>query len=158
MNQHDVNRRGFLQVAGVAVAGLANATKTGATPRFDVPAGSVFDVREYGAKGDGKSLDTPAINQAIEAAALAGGGTVVFPARTHLSYSIHLRSRVALTLGMGATILAADSPVEGQTGYDLAESNKPWEAYQDFGHNHWHNSLIWGEDLDEVTIQGTGLI
>ena len=35
-----------------------------------------------------------------------------------------------------------------RAGYDLAESNKPWEDYQDYGHNHWHNSLIWGEGLE----------
>ena len=42
--------------------------------------------------------------------------------------------------------------------YDLAESNQPWEDYQDYGHNHWHNSLIWGEGLEEVSICGPGLI
>jgi len=117
-----------------------------------------FNVREYGAKGDGKSLDSPAINEAIKAAALAGGGTVVFPAGTYWCYSIRLKSKVALELGAGTTILAADPPAKGQAGYDLAESNQPWENYQDFGHNHWHNSLIWGENLDGVAIQGAGLI
>src|SRR5690348_5232023 len=98
MNQNEANRRGFLQVAGVAMAGLAGATKAGASPRSRPPAGCIIDAREYGAKGDGKSLDSPAINRAIEAAALAGGGTVVFPAGTYLSYSIHLKSKVALAL------------------------------------------------------------
>src|SRR6201996_3973038 len=54
---------------------------------------------------------------------------------------------------MGPTILAANG-----TGYDAAESNKPWEDYQDYGHNHWHNSLIWGEGLHDVAIVGPGLI
>ena len=45
----------------------------------------VYDVRGFGAKGDGKTIDTPAINKAIEAAAAAGGGTVNFPAGTYLS-------------------------------------------------------------------------
>jgi polygalacturonase len=50
--------------------------------------------------------------------------------------------------------------VEGRISgaYDLAESNAPWEKYQDYGHNHWHNSLIWGEGLQNVGIFGTGLI
>jgi polygalacturonase len=115
-------------------------------------------VREYGAKGDGMSLDSPAINEAIKAAALAGGGTVVFPAGTYLCYSIRLKSKVSLELGIGASIVAADPPPPGKPGYDLAESNQPWENYQDFGHNHWHNSLIWGENLEGVAIQGPGLI
>jgi len=160
MSQNESTRRGFLQVAGVAVAGLPATPKLGAgwtepaaQPRF------VFDVRAYGAKGDGRSLDTLPINQAIEAAANAGGGTVVFPAGTYLCHSIHLRSKVALELGMGSTILAADPPTENNgAGYDLAEPNQPWEAYQDFGHNHWHNSLLWGENLEDVAIHGPGLI
>src|SRR5262245_61685729 len=66
-----------------------------------------FDVRSYGAKGDGKTLDTEAINQAVEAAAAAGGGTVRFPVGTYLSFSIRLKSNVTLYLDAGAAILAA---------------------------------------------------
>lgn len=157
MSQDAATRRSFLQVAGAALAGLPKVgvpvTDAATQPR------PVFDVREYGAKGDGRSIDSPAINQAIVAAASAGGGTVVFPAGTYLCYSIRLKSKVALSLGMGCTILAADPPSQkGEQGYDLAESNQPWEAYQDFGHNHWHNSLIWGENLEDLAIQGPGLI
>ena len=56
----------------------------------------------------------PPINRAIEAAAAAGGGTVWFPAGNYLSYSIHLKSNVALYLDQGATIIAADSPGAGR--------------------------------------------
>lgn len=117
-----------------------------------------FDVRKFGATGDGHTPDTAAINRAIDAAAAAGGGTVVFPAGTYASYSIHLRSHVALHLDAGATILAADPPPAGAPGgYDAPEPN-PWEFYQDFGHTHWHNSLIWGENLEDITIDGPGRI
>ena len=119
----------------------------------------IYDVRAFGALGDGKTIDTPAINRAIEAAASAGGGTVRFPPGTYASYSIHLKSNVTLYLETGATILAAPDRSQGGPGeYDAAEPNQPWEDYQDFGHNHWHNSLIWGEDLDNVAILGPGLI
>ncbi|RYE98046.1 MAG: glycoside hydrolase family 28 protein, partial [Oxalobacteraceae bacterium] len=57
-----------------------------------------FDVRAYGARGDGATLDTDAINAAIAAAGAAGGGTVWFPAGRYLSFSIRLRSNVALYL------------------------------------------------------------
>jgi polygalacturonase len=54
--------------------------------------------------------------------------------------------------------LAADPPPEGGGGgYDAPESNA-WDRYQDFGHSHWRNSLIWGEDLENVSILGQGLI
>src|SRR5438105_10189274 len=56
----------------------------------------VYSVRTFGAKGDGKTLDTPAINRAIDAAAKAGGGTVFFPAGSYLSVSIRLKSNITL--------------------------------------------------------------
>jgi polygalacturonase len=117
---------------------------------------SLYNVRLFGASGDGKTLDTPAINKAIEAARNAGGGTVRFPAGTYLCYSIHLQSNVALYLDHGSTILAADTTESG-SGYDPPEPN-PWDMYQDFGHSHWHNALIWGEALENVSILGPGLI
>jgi hypothetical protein len=102
---------------------------------------------------DGKAVDTPAVNRAIAAAAAAGGGTVQFPAGTYACHSIRLRSFVTLYVEPGAIILAAPA-----FGYDTAEPNGAFERYQDFGHNHWHNSLIWGEDLRDVAIVGLGLI
>ena len=121
------------------------------------PAGrAVYDVRAFGAKGDGKTLDTDAINKAIEAAAGAGGGTVHFPAGTYLTFSIRLKSNIALYLDQGSTILAAD-PAEHKGAYDMPEPNE-WDLYQDFGHSHWQNSLIWGIGLENVSILGPGLI
>jgi polygalacturonase len=154
----DSSRRKFLRGAGVAATGLMAVSHAAANPTPVAAAGPLFDVRKYGAKRDGKSLDSPAINEAIKAAAATGGGTVIFPAGTYLCYSIRLQSNVALHLSAGATILAADPPADGESGYDLPESNQPWENYQDFGHNHWHNSLIWGENLQHVAIDGPGLI
>ena len=116
---------------------------------------ATYDVKKYGAKGDGKTLDTPAINKTIEEAAANGGGTVYFPAGTYLSVSIHLKSNIALYLEQGATILAAD-PKQGFK-YDFPENN-PSDMYQDFGHTHWQNSLIWGENLENISILGPGLI
>jgi polygalacturonase len=120
------------------------------------PFSGAFEVRKFGAKGDGKALDSPAINKAIAAAAAAGGGTVLFTAGTYRSFSIRLKSNVALYLDQGATILAAH-PNDGDGKYDLPEPN-PWDQYQDFGHSHWHNSLIWGENLENVSILGPGRI
>ncbi len=119
--------------------------------------GEFFDVRSFGALGDGRTLDTAAINRAIEAAAAAGAGTVRFPAGTYLSVSIHLKSNVDLHLDRGATIEAA---APGVAAYDEPEPNAWGDArkYQDFGHSHWHNALIWGEDLHDVAIEGPGLI
>ena len=124
----------------------------------------LFDVRTYGATGDGKTVDSPAINKAIEAAAAAGGGTVFFPAGNYVSFSIRLKSHVDLYLSQGCTIVAAESPLPGQTTgymggtYDAAEPNSAWEAYQDWGHNHWRNSLLWGDGISDFSITGPGLL
>src|SRR4051812_29935569 len=74
----------------------------------------VYDVKTFGAKGDGKALDTAAINKTIDAAAAAGGGTVYFPAGNYLSVSIHLKSNIALYLDQGATIVAAATSNEAK--------------------------------------------
>ncbi len=125
----------------------------------------VFDVTDYGARGDGTTIDSDAINAAIEAAATTAdkgatggrgpGGTVYFPAGTYASFSIRLKSNVGLYFAPGATLLAA-TPANGK-GYDPAEPGAG-NNFQDFGHSHWHNSLIWGEGLQNVSITGPGVI
>ena len=154
-------RRSFLQLAGAAIAGgalmTARADQGAAHPAASSPAAGGLDVKAFGATGDGKTLDTAAINRAIDAAAAAGGGTVRFPAGSYLSYSIHLKSNITLQLENGATIIAADAPAGGAGGYDPAEPNQ-WNMYQDFGHSHFHNSLIWGDAIENIAIVGTGRI
>jgi polygalacturonase len=122
-------------------------------------AAAEFNVRDYGAAGDGVTLDSPAINAAIDAAAKAGGGTVVLPPGTYLSFSIRLKTNITLRIETNAILLAATPSAElGQ--YDVPEPNQWGDhfQYQDFGHSHWHNSLIWGEDVENVAITGGGLI
>src|SRR6185437_10510618 len=112
MDSFNSARRDLLKFGGMGLAAAAAtmpASAYAATKSVHAAA-AVFDVRTYGATGDGKTLDTAAINRTIELAAAAGGGTVIFPAGTYLSFSIHLKSYVSLYLSQGATILAADSP------------------------------------------------
>jgi polygalacturonase len=144
-------KRTPLFLAAITVSVLASAAHAQATSP------QVYDVRAFGAKGDGKTLDSPAINAAIEAAAGAGGGTVHFPAGTYLSYSIRLKSNITLYFDQGSKLLAAPSTSNGQPGYDPPEPN-PHDAYQDFGHSHWQNSLIWGENVQNIALLGPGMI
>ncbi len=113
-----------------------------------------FNVRDYGATGDGKSLDSPAINKAIEACASAGGGTVLVPPGTYLSGSIRLKSNLHLVVEAGATILGAPQELNA---YDETEPYT-FGGYQDGGHCYFHNSLLWGENLTNVFITGNGMI
>jgi polygalacturonase len=123
-------------------------------PKAEAAERAVFDVRDFGAAGDGKTLDTPAINKAIAACASFGGGTVHVPAGTYLCGSIHLTNNLNLFLDAGAVVLGAPQSLHA---YDPAE---PFEgtAYQDGGHTYFHNSLIWGEGLTNVSITGPGMI
>ena len=99
---------------------------------------TTYMVKDFGAVGDGQHIDSPAINAAIEQASKEGGATVVLTEGTYLCYSIHLRSNITLRLEKGAVIKAA--PVTDTDAYDEAEPND--SPYQDFGHSHWHNSLL----------------
>jgi len=111
------------------------------------PSPVFYNVKDYGAIGNGTNLDSKAINAAIDAAATAGGGTVYLPAGNYLSGSIHLKSNISLFIDQGATLMAA--PVSAENGYDEEEPG-PGNAYQDSGHSHWHNSLIWGETFRKL--------
>ena len=157
-----MNRRNLLALPPLALASGVGFAARAATAAPPVEA--QFNVRNFGAKGDGKTVDTPAINRAIEAVAAAGGGTLVFPAGIYVCFTIRLRGKVDLYLSHGCTILAADSPKPGETTgyqggtYDAAESNGPFKPYQDYGHNHWKNSLFYGEGISDFSITGPGLI
>lgn len=113
-----------------------------------------YDVRDYGAAGDGRTLDHTAINRAIDSCVAHGGGRVVLPAGTYLCGTIHMKSNVELHLTAGTTILAAPALMKA---YDEAE---PWEGpeYQDGGHTYFHNSLIWAVGQQNVSITGRGMI
>ena len=115
-------------------------------------AGASYNVRDYGASGDGQTLDSPAINKAFEACAAAGGGRVLLPPGKYLSGTIRLKSHITLWLDAGATLL-------GSTNLDHYESFAPPAGTPEakFG-SRWHRALLLGDGLDDVTLAGKGLI
>jgi len=116
---------------------------------------NTYNVRDFGARGDGKALDHVAINKAIDACVAGGGGQVLLPAGTYLCGSIRLKSNVDLHLMAGAKILAAPGELKA---YDESESFGGFPEYQDGGHTYFHNSLIWAEGQTNVSITGQGMI
>ncbi len=107
----------------------------------------------YKASTNGTTDDTTAINDAISAASSAGGGIVEFPSGKYLTGSVHLKSNVTLQLDSGSTILGHSG------GIDAGESeNSAYSSYQDYGHDHFHDALIWGDGLVNVGITGSGTI
>ena len=114
----------------------------------------VFNIMNYGAVGDGVTLTHEAINKAIDDAVSKGGGRVVVPSGDYLCGSIRMKSNIELHFEPGARIIAAP---ESLNAYDARE---PWEGpqYQDGGHTFFHNSLIWAEGQDNISITGRGMI
>jgi polygalacturonase len=112
------------------------------------PAPHTFDVKSYGATGDGKTKDTAAIQQAIDACAAAGGGEVDFPAGTYLTGSIDLKSHVHLVVPQGAIIQGSGD----KTDYPLATAR--WEGMEKPA----YLALIRANDATDIAISGSGTI
>jgi polygalacturonase len=103
--------------------------------------GRLWDVRDFGAVGDGLALDSDAINRAVEACAAKGGGQVRFPPGRYLSGTVQLRSRVALHLEAGARLVGTTN---------LAEYRQPTPPafLPEARWGKWHRALLLGEDVE----------
>jgi polygalacturonase len=111
--------------------------------------GKTYDVREFGAKGDGKTLDTEAIQKALDTCGAAGGGTVRFTAGTYVSQPITLRSKTTVLLEEGAKLLATGEQaafLKGGGDWLAAKSSSEFTPF------------IGGKKLTDVTITGKGII
>jgi len=136
-------RYGILAVAALALASAA----THAAVAAPESGGSTFDVRRYGAAGDGKQMDTAAINRAVAACAATGGGVVEVPPGTYKTGTIVLKSHVTLQLDGGATLLASTEPTDYPLEADVWETGKQIVS-----------PLIDAHDAENITITGRGTI
>jgi polygalacturonase len=109
----------------------------------------LHDIRDYGAKPDGKTLCTSSIQQAIDACSRAGGGTVYLPPGTVLSGTIYFKNGVTLRLAAGCTLL-------GST--DLKDYPPTVPAFRSYTDNYTDKSLIYGENVEKIAITGLGTI
>jgi polygalacturonase len=149
-----VTRRSLLKT--LSAAGLVLASD----PNVLAQTTGRYDVRSYGATGNGSTLDTAAVQRAIDGAAKDGGGIVHFPAGSYLSFSLRLRSQVTLEFAPGSILLAATPDFSVPSRQYAPPEAQPVAIvpYQDYGHSHWQNSLLWGENLHDIAIVGRGLI
>lgn len=112
----------------------------------------VFNVREFGATGDGVTPDTAALNRAVEACSVGGGGKVLLPPGRYLSGTVHLRSHVHFYLDAGARLIGSPdlSLYAHPARPDFLPPNAKWGK--------WYRGLIVGENLVNVTLGGPGII
>jgi polygalacturonase len=107
----------------------------------------VFNVRDFGATGDGRTLDTAALNRAVTACVDAGGGTVYVPPGNYLTGTIELKTHVTLQLDGGATILGSENPADYPATKSVWGDDREMMA-----------PLIYAVDAENITITGRGTI
>ena len=108
-----------------------------------------FNVKQFGAAGDGETLATAQLQAAIDTCARGGGGTVLVPAGGYVTGTLWMRSRVTLHLEAGATLLGSERPD------DFPIWASEWEGP---GVKPGRAALICGEGLEDVAITGRGTI
>lgn len=152
----NLTRKDFLLRSGAAVlpVSLAGAAfhaeaDQSATP---APTQSPFNIRQFGAKGDGQTKDTIAIQSAIDAAGVAGG-TVYFPPGKYLSGTVRLKSHVTAFLDAGATLIASPD----KDDFDPYEKLN-FKSFSDDETTDFHYALLRGQDVEHVGVVGPGTI
>lgn len=137
---------------------LTDICKVGAVVAFSAAAhlcaAAVFDVRAYGAKGDGVAKDTAAIQKAVDAASAAGGGTVEFAPGTYLTGSIWLKDNVDFHLGTGVTLKGSPDPAD----YCASNCCPQNAASPRSGDNTSGGHLLLGVGVKNVTLRGPGKV
>lgn len=139
-----LTRRAWLgRMAAPALLAAAAGT-AGETPPAGRRAGSVHDIRDYGAQGDGVALDTAALQAAIDACA-PDGGTVLVPPGTFRIGTVELRSRLRLHLAAGARLLGSADPADYRAGRGVPPSNG-------------NLALLYASGAENIVIDGPGSI
>ena len=150
-----LSRRALLLHSAVALAAPGLLVRGGAAaprPPATAPAGPAFDVRKAGARGDGRTRDTAAIQTAVEAAARARG-RVYFPPGEYLSGTVRLRSDVTVHLDEGAVLVASRDDGD----FDPVE-RLGHEAHADAETTGFRFALLQGQDVERIRILGPGRI
>lgn len=147
-----LTRRQTLPVlAGILGAGLAASRSAEAEPAGIADGAQVFNVRSYGAKGDGKTLDTAAVQRAIDACSSAGGGIVLVPAGSFLIGTVEMKSNVTLHIAASGVLLGSTRG----TDYHAVDAT-PLTGDTTLEDGNW--ALIYAENAKNITVEGAGTI
>ncbi|MCK4346785.1 MAG: right-handed parallel beta-helix repeat-containing protein, partial [Bacteroidales bacterium] len=108
----------------------------------------IFNVRDYGARGDGKALDTKAIQKAIDDCSKAGDGTVLFPAGIYKAGTVYLKSNIRIYLETSAKIIESESMDDFDIPFEQSYTTVTASKYV----------FLHGIRVKNVTIEGSGII
>ena len=160
MKNNKVSRRRFVLSGGIAATAAAMipgqvqavhgyndlSNETNLSSGQEKPSDGIYNVKDFGAKGDGVSLDTAAINQTIEFCSQNGGGKVLIPPGVYLSGTIQLRSNIVFHIESGATISGSNNLEDYHSVQDEKRRSQ------------WFSSLILGDNVSNVEISGQGVV
>jgi len=114
---------------------------------------NIYNVKDFGIIADGKTLNTKAVQKAVDECSVNGGGVVWFDRGRYVLSTVFLRSNVAIEIPEGTEILGAESY------YDYSQEEQvDYPIYQDSSHTYYHHSLFVGIDCENVCITGGGKI
>ena len=114
----------------------------------------MYNIKDYGAIGDGVALDSNSIQRAIDECNKQGGGTVLIPAGKYLCGTIHMKSHVHVLVEKGAVILGSKNIKD----FDPLEENPSNNTYQDRSHSYFHHSLFHADGVQNIALTGFGTI
>lgn len=114
----------------------------------------MFNVKDFGAKGDGKTLDTKAVQAAIDACYESGGGRVLISGGNFVLSTVHFRSNVEIHIEKGATVLGSKNPDD----FEPIEEDATNTVYQDRSHSYFHHSLFHADSVSDIALTGLGKI
>jgi hypothetical protein len=139
-----------LAAALVSPAVHAAETPSSGPSRNDAGA-RMFNIRDFGAKGDGATLDTAALQRAIDACAADGGGVVLVPAGTFQIGTVELKSNITLRLAAAATLLGS---ADGKQYHAVDEI--PLQGDSTLRDGNW--ALLYAVNAKNITVEGPGTI
>ena len=145
-------RRAFIAGAGLGVVAVALPVTVEARAPYSAfkPARTDLrlDPRDFGAKGDGATKDTQALQMSLDRCAVLGGGEVVVSTGTYLTGALRLGSRTTLRIEDGATLLGSPDLAD----YPLVQVR--WEGRWTPG----YVGLVWAQGAQDIAIAGKGAI
>jgi hypothetical protein len=151
-------RRQLLRAGGLmALGGVASPLGVSAADTSGASGLRIFNVKNYGAIGDGKTLDSASINRAIDACNSSGGGTVYVPSGTYLCGTVVLKSNVTLYVEAGAVLLGSKT-ISNYTSQPFRSTDGGDKVFGNDKRDTNGRHLIFARDAENVTLAGSGVI